>query len=331
MRRRSFWVGLALVFMFLAVFSAPVSAGAPRDDDPPVDQTPDKSLNDMIEKVQYTVDTAREGFRFPSQPGADSIGDSIWGLLGAEIQRDKPVLKVWNKDTNQEYTRYELTNGGSIGINDLGIVDIQNYEIVTEIQHKKDWDSVIKTIGLDLNLEGYKVTKAGLYSEQGTDYYIQWEKEVENIGTNPLDSVRVLIDSKTFQIWSLRRYSMEANAVKPRISEKQALKIAAAQLGGKDPKATVELTYAQPNAALGTGRPPELLFEARLAYVVKAENMRIKIDALTGEIIASTSYGSPRGQQTNWGWMYGAIFLLLASGVILAIKGYRRKKRMPQV
>ena len=216
--------------------------------------------------------------------------DSVWGLLGTEIDSSTPGKKdVYDQMNGETYTEYTLVNGGTVGINRHGIVALYSPRESLEARREKDWDSVAEIIASDLDLEGYTITENGL---TGVGFYdIVWQREIEGVGTNPLDSVKTSFDPETLQLWMLLRVCMEANATKPKLTPEEAVTIASERFDGTEAD-SVELTYAQPNANVDTDKPPELLFEARLAYVVKGpiENgtARVKVDALTGEVIAST-------------------------------------------
>lgn len=217
--------------------------------------------------------------------------DSVWGLLGTEIDTSIPGEKdVYDQMTGETYTEYTLVNGGTVGINQHGIVALYSPREPLEARQEKDWDSVAEIIASDLELEGYTITGNG---PTGTGFYdIVWQREIEGVGTNPLDSVKTSFDPETLQLRMLFRFCMEANATKPKLTPEEAVKIASERFYGTEAD-SIKLTYAQPNANVDTDKPPELLFEARLAYVVKGpiENgtARIKVDALTGEVIASTT------------------------------------------
>lgn len=225
---------------------------------------------------------------------AQSAGpDSIWGLLGTEIDSSVPGEKdVYDQITGQTYTSYTLANGGTVGINERGIVAIDNPRSPLEARQEKDWDSVAEIIASDLELEGYTITENGLSSTGAGIYDIVWQREIEGVGTNPLDSVKTSFDPETLQLRMLFRVCMEANAIEPKLTPEEAVEIASERFDGTEAD-SVKLTYARPNANVDTDKPPKLLFEARLAYVVKGpvENgtARVTVDALTGEVIASTT------------------------------------------
>jgi len=217
----------------------------------------------------------------------DAGTESIWGLLGDAVDTSKASKMRYDEEIGQKYREYQLEGGGTVGINELGIVNIDSSRQDVEVQHKKDWDAVIETITQELSLEGYKVTG----TENDITYRIVWEKIVDEDKTNPYDSVYALLDTRNYQLWNLRRYHMEANATEPKITPEQAEKIASSKFDG-DKADSIKLTYARPNANLDHRGASKFLFESRLSYIVKGpiENgtARVTVDALTGEVIACT-------------------------------------------
>lgn len=216
----------------------------------------------------------------------------IWDLVGTTVDTSKPPKNAQDEvDTVQKYTEYQLKDGGTLRINEWGLVSIISPSVTTDIRHKKDWDAIAKTIASELSLEDYQITKAELTNQLGYAYKIEWEKR-NNEEENPSDLVAALFDTKTYQLYALHWYHEEENADEPKITQEQAVEIASARFDGTEAE-SVKFSYENPNVAVDTGRPIVLASVKRLAYVVygpiKNGKARIKVDAMTGEIIASTT------------------------------------------
>jgi len=217
----------------------------------------------------------------------------IWDLVGTTVDTSKPPKNAQDElDTVQKYTEYQLKDGGTLRINEWGLVSIISPSVTTDIQHKKDWDAIAKTITSELRLGDYQITKAELTDQLGYAYKIEWKKRNSDKEENPSDLVAALLDTKTYQLYSLHWYHEEENTDEPKITQKQAVEIASERFDGTEAE-SVKLSYENPNVAVDTGRSSVLASVKRLAYVVygpiKNGKARIKVDAMTGEIIASTT------------------------------------------
>jgi len=255
-------------------------------------QTPKEEINEKIEKVIDTIEFDKGYEQFLLTHKINNGKQSIMDIMSAEVSKTKSLPKVKNKRTNREYIKYKLSNGGSIGIDEeLGIVNISNFDRVKDIKHDKSLDSIIATIESDLSLKDYIITESDKYQEQKNYYRIVWEKKVDKIGTNPYDSVWVLLDADTYQLLYLDRYNMQANSSEAKISEDEALKIALTYLDSEttpEANADIKLTYSRPNVGVDK-LSNDPIFSANLSYIIKYENKRITVDALTGEVIGFTA------------------------------------------
>lgn len=292
---------LSFVIAITIILSIPSFAVAPTDCK--IDETTQIHKEEINEKIEKVIDTLELDTGNQQSIWTQNIdnGKHIIDILGAEVAKTKSLLKVKNLRTNRDYIKYNLTNGGSFGINkELGIVNISNFSRAKDMKQNNSLDSIIATIESGLSLKDYIITESDKYLEQKNYYRIVWQKKVDKIGTNPYDSVWVLLDADTYQLLYLDRYNIQANSTEAKISKNEALKIALTYIDSEimpEAYTDIKLTYSRPN-----GGVDELNYDSvstvNLSYIIKYENKRITVDALTGEIIGFTTTA---GQSKSFG------------------------------
>lgn len=235
------------------------------------------------ELLYYELDSEIADFQ-------NSEEGSVFELLGSEVSDKEKLAEIDNIRTNENYISFCLDNGGKLGYNqELGIVHIDNFKRGKDIAHEKSLDAVVKTISDNLNLDDYIVAECGPYQEQQNYYRIVWQKALEgDCESNPYDSVWVLLDSETYQLLYLERYSYDVNTTKAQITKEQAFDIAVKQLLNieEDEKenAEIELTCVKVYDEDKVKKAEESL--VILAYVFKTHETKVVVDATTGEIIS---------------------------------------------
>lgn len=220
MKKRRFIATTAIVLIFSILLSSSVFAASyDGESTAQVVRAPKEGFNEVVETVTEVIGQEEAASLYQElaaeiSPVIGSGEQTIFDLLGAELSTERTLAAVNNVRSSENYVRFTLNNGGSIGYDEaLGIVNVKNFNRSEEISHEKSLNAVVETISRDLSLSDYTITECGLYQEQQNYYRIVWEKTVDgDAQSNPYDSVWVLLDSETYQLLYLERYSFEVNA-----------------------------------------------------------------------------------------------------------------------
>ena len=261
------------------------------------ERKPKEGFNETVENVSGSIEQEEADLLYHKLTSDILISrknnqQSIFDLLGTEISTSKSLETVNNIRSGEDYVRFTLNNGGSLGYDEyLGIVNVKNFRRNSEILHEKSLDAVIETISRDLALKDYTITESGLYQEQQNYYRIVWQKTVAGEAqSNPYDSVWVLLDSETYQLLYLERYSLDPNATTATISEEDALRIASPYFTFPDSfisedslEIDIKLTYVKENS-LDVSEQQTQDSTVILAYVLKNDYARVKVDAINRNI-----------------------------------------------
>ena len=220
MKKRRFIATTSIVLIFSILLSSSVfEASDDGESTAQVVRAPKEGFNEVVETVTEVIGQEEAASLYQElaaeiSPVIGSGEQTIFDLLGAELSTERTLAAVNNVRSSENYVRFTLNNGGSIGYDEaLGIVNVKNFNRSEEISHEKSLNAVVETISRDLSLSDYTITECGLYQEQQNYYRIVWEKTVDgDAQSNPYDSVWVLLDSETYQLLYLERYSFEVNA-----------------------------------------------------------------------------------------------------------------------
>lgn len=300
MKKRRFIATTSIVLIFSILLSSSVfEASDDGESTAQVVRAPKEGFNEVVETVTEVIGQEEAASLYQEliaeiSPVLGSGEQTIFDLLGAELSTERTLAAVNNVRSSENYVRFTLNNGGSIGYDEaLGIVNVKNFNRSEEISHEKSLNAVVETISRDLSLSDYTITECGLYQEQQNYYRIVWEKTIDgDAQSNPYDSVWVLLDSETYQLLYLERYSFEVNATEAQITREEALNIAAPYFAEQtgvasaaDSQIEITITYVKPNA-VGSADNQTQLTSVVLAYIIKNDYIKATIDAMTGDIIS---------------------------------------------
>lgn len=300
MKKRSrFLIAVSLAVVFAMLISSTAFAKAyDGEDSVVIERTPKEGFNETVELVTEVIDAEKAESLYLELASEVSLARSgeqtIFDLLGADVSTQRALASVDNVRSNENYVRFSLDNGGSIGYDEaLGIVNVKNFKRSNDISHEKSLSAVVETISRDLSLIDYTVTECGLYQEQQNYYRIVWEKTVNgDAQSNPFDSVWVLLDSETYQLLYLERYNLDVNATEAQITKDEALSIASPYFSEQsglsseaDGEIEIRLTYVRPDSVVSIEKQTQAS-SVNLAYIVKNSFIKVTIDAITGEVIS---------------------------------------------
>lgn len=188
----------------------------------------------------------------------------------------------YNDILNQNVYTISLANGGYIEVNEKQeIVAVDNFEVSHNEKSICSIEDAITILETELQLDSYTLVEKKEFAE---DYYrLAWHKQM-NEYLNPFDSVYVLFDLKTMQLEKLKRYNFVAENTTPSITQSQALEIAMPYLKGHKNN-EIRISYVRPNLDIENKIEPQWDTSASLAYIFKNEEVRVTVDAMTGEIV----------------------------------------------
>ena len=144
MKKRRFIATTSIVLIFsILLSSSEFAASYDGESTAQVVRAPKEGFNEVVETVTEVIGQEEAASLYQElvaeiSPVLGSGEQTIFDLLGAELSTERTLAAVNNVRSSENYVRFTLNNGGSIGYDEaLGIVNVKNFNRSEEISHEK--------------------------------------------------------------------------------------------------------------------------------------------------------------------------------------------------